>query len=76
MSIIDTAPHAADAPTSSDQRDDGLWHVVFDGQPDVSLCGMPVGDGEIVPLAMDTGEGECVVCHDLAERYIDGTWSP
>lgn len=54
---------------------DALWHLyVLDG-PRVSLCGAPVDD-EDIPYEVEVSGGECVVCHDLAERFMDGTWRP
>lgn len=69
------ATHTIDAPTSGGQRDDGLWHVFIDMAPDRGLCGREL-HGEAIPFDVEADGGECVVCHDLAERYIDGTWSP
>lgn len=75
MNAAPTAPviHEDAPPTAA--RDADLWHVFHDDSPNRALCGVELLGSEMVPYCTAT-DGTCVVCVELAERYIDGTWEP
>lgn len=62
-------------PSSANGRDLDLVHVVLDAA-DRALCGLYLGHGPITAQYGSASGARCVVCDDLAERFIDGEWHP
>lgn len=50
-----------------DAPGDDMWHTFCHCSPDVSLCGVAVGDDAEVEWE-STQATECVVCADLEDR--------